>query len=274
MTTNRDFSHRRTKALGQNFLISQNVAQRILEFAKLDSNNDVVLEVGSGEGYLTRLLAKQAKEVIAVEIDPELAEQTKRSCEGQTNLRVLVADILKVEMPQCTKVVANLPYVISSPFTFHLISNRDKWTECILMFQKEFAERLYAPPGSGDYSRLSAGVQYFLTVEKLMAVSRRNFTPQPKVDSLVVRVRQKKPLPNVRPEQYLATTRGIFPYKNRTLRNALLIMLRKQQLAWDTISKELDIEKLAPRRVRTLAPSEIEVIAQKLRSKGWLEKES
>ncbi len=274
MTANRDSSRRRTKALGQNFLISPNVAQRIVEFANLDPGRDVVVEIGPGSGTLTQLLAKKAKEVIAIEIDPVLAEQTKKACEGYANLSIRVADILKTEFPQCTKVVANLPYVISSPFTFHLIANREKWTECILMFQKEFAERLYAAPGSGDYSRLSAGVQYYLMVEKLMAVSRRNFTPQPKVDSLVVRFRQKLPPPNVPPQQYLATTRGIFPYKNRTLRNALLLMLRKYDLTWEIIRNELDIEQLAARRVRTLTPSEIESITQKIATKGWLDKES
>ncbi len=274
MTANRDSSRRRTKAMGQNFLISPNVAQRIVEFANLDPEHDVVLEVGSGAGTLTQLLVKQAKEVIAVEIDPSLAEETKRACAGYANLKVLAADILKTEFPQCTKVVANLPYVISSPFAFHLISNRDKWTECILMFQKEFAERLYASPGSSDYSRLSAGIQYYLTVEKLMSVSRRNFTPQPKVDSLVVRFRQKIPFPGVPPDQFLTTTRGIFPYKNRTLRNALLLMLRKYQVSWESICRDLDVGNLAARRVRTLTPSEIEAITQKIAARGWLDKES
>ncbi len=266
-------SRRRTKALGQNFLISPNVAQRIVDLANLDPDRDVVVEIGPGAGTLTRLLVNKAKEVIAVEIDPVLAEQTKKTCAGHNNLRILVADILNAEFPQCTKVVANLPYSISSPFTFHLISNREKWTECILMFQKEFAERLYASPGSGDYSRLSAGVQYYLTVEKLMAVSRRNFTPQPKVDSLVVRFRQRSPFPSLPPDQFLATTRGIFPYKNRTLRNALLLMLRKRQASWETICRELAVENLAARRVRTLTPSEIESITQKIAAKGWLDKE-
>lgn len=274
MIPNRDYSRRRTKALGQNFLISANVAQRIVELANLDPVHDVVVEIGPGAGNLTQYLVKHAREVIAVEIDPNLAEQTKRACEGHGNLRVLVADILKTDFPPCTKVVANLPYVISSPLTFHLISNRERWTECILMFQKEFAERLYAPPGNSEYSRLSAGVQYYLTVEKLMSVSRRNFKPQPKVDSLVVRFRQKQAPPIVPPEQFLATTRAIFPYKNRTLRNALLISLRKYQLPWETLCRELDVENIAARRVRTLTPSEIEAIAQKLASKGWLDKES
>jgi 18S rRNA (adenine1779-N6/adenine1780-N6)-dimethyltransferase len=274
MTTNRDYSRRRTKALGQNFLISPNVAQRIVELANLDPDHDVVLEIGPGAGNLTRHLVKHAREVIAIEIDPDLAEQTKKACDGHGNLKVLVADILKTDFPPCTKVVANLPYVISSPLTFHLISNRRRWTECILMFQKEFAERLYAPPGNSEYSRLSAGVQYYLTVEKLMSVSRRNFTPQPKVDSLVVRFRQIQPPPKVPPEYFLATPRGIFPYKNRTLRNALLIMLRNHQLPWETLCRELDVGDIAARRVRTLTPPEIESIAQKLASKGWLDQES
>ncbi len=265
--------NRRTKALGQNFLISKNVAQRIVELANLDPDHDTVVEIGPGSGILTQWLAKKAKEVIAIEIDPDLAEQTKKACTEHVNVKILVGDILKIPFPSCSKVVANLPYVISSPLTFHLISNREKWTECVLMFQKEFAERLYAPPGSGEYSRLSAGVQYFLTVEKLMAVSRRNFAPQPKVDSLVVRFRQKTPSPPVPPEQFLATTRGIFPYKNRTLRNALLFMLRKFQIPWETICQELDVQHLAARRVRTLTPPEIESIAQKIAIKGWLTKE-
>jgi len=273
MNAKRDVSRRRIKALGQNFLVAQNVAQRIVELANLDPNNDVVLEIGPGAGHLTQFLVRHAKEVIAVEIDPALAEQTKMKCQGNPNLRVITADILRIELPKCTKVVANLPYSISSPITFFLISNLAKWNECILMFQKEFADRLYAPPGSANYSRLSAGVQYFLLVEKLMSVSRRNFTPQPKVDSVVVRFRQRIPAPKASPSTYLATTHGIFPYKNRTLRNAVQLMLRKYQLPWETICRELALEELAARRVRTLTPPEIEGIAEKMTRMGWIGKD-
>src|SRR5271157_318987 len=254
-------SPRRTKRLGQNFLIAQNVAHKIVDLANLDSAKDIVLEIGPGRGLLTQLLAEKANEVIAVEIDPEMVLETQASCAKFSNVTIIGGNILDIDWPPCTKIVANLPYAISSPVTFKLIAAWDKWEEAILMYQKEFADRLYAPPGSGVYSRLSAGVQYFLEVEKLMAVSRRNFNPQPKVDSVVVRFRKKDPVPTVPTATYLSTTQQIFPYKNKTLRNAVVLMLKNKQLFPDPSVIDLTLTPFAARRVRTLNPREIAELA-------------
>jgi 16S rRNA (adenine1518-N6/adenine1519-N6)-dimethyltransferase len=256
--------------LGQNFLVAQNVAERIVSLANLDPAYDVVLEIGPGRGLLTRLLAGAAKEVIAVEVDPEMASETRVTCAGKDNVTVVEGDILDIRWPPCTKVVANLPYSISSPVTFQLIASWDKWEEAVLMYQREFAERLDAPPGSNSYSRLSAGVEYFLEVERLMAVNRRNFQPQPRVDSLVVRLTKKTPRPELDPATYLAATQQIFPYKNKTLRNAVLFMMKKRESEVDSAQVDEELADYAARRVRTLAPPEIAELAKKLRALEWI----
>jgi len=169
--------------LGQNFLIDNNVAKREVEQAGITSD-DIVLEIGPGNGILTNLLAEKAKKVIAIEIDKELFN----NLDVPNNVELINADALKVDFDKLVfnKIVSNLPFQISSPVTF-------KFLECnfdlaVLIYQKEFADRMIAKPGSKNYSRLSVNVYYRAECEMLNVVSKNCFKPQPKVDSAVIRL--------------------------------------------------------------------------------------
>lgn len=169
--------------LGQNFLIDNNVAKREVEQAGITSD-DVVLEIGPGNGILTNLLAEKAKKVIAIEIDKELFN----NLDVPNNVELINADALKVDFKKLmfNKIVSNLPFQISSPATF-------KFLECnfdlaVLIYQKEFADRMIAKPKSKNYSRLSVNVYYRAECEMLNVVSKNCFKPQPKVDSAIIRL--------------------------------------------------------------------------------------
>lgn len=181
------------KKLGQNFLIDPNIAQLEINYANINKD-DIVLEVGPGRGILTNLLAKKAKKVIAIEIDKNLFESLKETL--PSNVILINNDILKINLkylPKFNKVVSNLPYWISSPFTFKLLEYN--FDLAILLYQKEFAERIVAKPGSKKYSRLSVNVYYKSKCSLLRIISKDVFYPVPKVDSAVVKLIPRKTSP-------------------------------------------------------------------------------
>jgi len=172
--------------LGQHFLIDPHVAQRQIHYAQL-SNDDVVLEVGPGKGVLTRLLADNAAQVVAVEKDKQLYQILNKTM--PSNVTLIHHDILDIDeygsgIGSFNKVVANLPYQISSPFTFWLLNK--SFERAVLMYQKEFAQRMVAQAGSKTYSRLSVAMYYFAHCRIRETVSRHCFHPEPEVDSCIV----------------------------------------------------------------------------------------
>ena len=176
--------------LGQNFLIDPNIAQLEVNWADV-KKNDIILEVGPGKGIITNILAKNVEKVIAIEIDKKLIESLKKNLPSNVNL--INSDILKLDfedLPKFNKVVSNLPYQISSPFTFKLL--KYKFDLAILVYQKEFAERIVAKPGSNKYSRLSVNVYYKSECIFLRTISRNAFYPIPKVDSAIVKLIPRK----------------------------------------------------------------------------------
>jgi 18S rRNA (adenine1779-N6/adenine1780-N6)-dimethyltransferase len=147
--------------------------------------------VGPGTGNLTQLLLQQAKKVIAIELDPRMvAELGKRFrySEYESKLQIIPGDVLAVKLPFFDICVANIPYQISSPLVFKLLAHRPTFRCAVLMFQKEFADRMVAKPGSEVYCRLSVNLQLMARVDHLMKVGRNNFKPPPKVESAVVRI--------------------------------------------------------------------------------------
>ena len=143
---------------GQHFLIDLSVADREVGYAKL-IKNDIVLEIGPGQGVITRLLAQKAKQVIAIEIDQRLVDKLKKTLPG--NVTLISGDALSVDfqtLPRFTKIVSNLPFEISSPITFKFLES--SFSRGILIYQKDFAKRLVALPGTKEYSRLTVGVSY------------------------------------------------------------------------------------------------------------------
>jgi len=187
---------RAKKALGQNFLVDGNVIDNIIKAANVGVDENV-LEVGPGRGALTALLAEKAAQVVAVEWDRELVPLLREGVGSKETVEVVHGDILRVDLPDLLtpvrqgrwKVVANLPYNISSQVLFKFIENRPLFSELILMLQKEVGERLLAPPSTKEYGILTVLCRLVFDIEKVFLVKPASFRPIPKVDSLVLRFR-------------------------------------------------------------------------------------
>lgn len=185
---------------------------------------DTVLEIGPGIGVLTFKLAELAEQVIAIELEPALAGYLEREAKsrGVTNIEIIRGDALAVELPSFTKVVSNLPYNISSPLLFRLLEQ--DFEDGVLMFQKEFAERLLAEPGTKRRGALTLNAGYHAEFTGLIDVPAHEFHPVPQVDSIVVGLK-KRPFPHeiVDIEMYLRLITIVFQHRRRTLRNGILM---------------------------------------------------
>ncbi len=203
----------------QHFLIDGNILRKIVDFASIEKDEDV-LEIGGGPGNLTELLARRARRVYTVEVDPALASLLEERFED-SNVTVIRGNALKVDLPRFDKVVANLPYSISSGVTFKLLKHEFKFG--ILMYQREFALRMVARTGEPDYSRLSVGVQYFACVELLMKVPPQAFAPPPQVESEVVKLTPRPAAYTVRDRDlFMGLVTAAFTGRRKRLRNALV----------------------------------------------------
>ncbi|HDQ05723.1 MAG TPA: ribosomal RNA small subunit methyltransferase A, partial [Candidatus Bathyarchaeota archaeon] len=171
------------KRLGQHFVVNSDILQRLVSCASL-TEDDVVLEVGAGLGFLTQLLSSKCKKVVAVEVDSKIVKILKAQLPDMPNVDLIEGDALKVSLPPFNKVVSAPPYSISSPLLFRLLERKFDWA--VLILQKEFAERLAASVGSKDYGRLTVTIYYRADVELLDYVPRTMFYPPPNVDSMMV----------------------------------------------------------------------------------------
>ena len=207
------------KSKGQHLLKNPTILSEIIHKSGIKST-DVVLEIGPGTGNLTMLLLDAAKKVIAIELDPRMVAQlTKRVgiSQYQNKLQLIQGDVLKQKLPFFDLCVANIPYQISSPIVFKLLSHRPLFRAAVLLIQREFAMRLIAKPGTEFYCRLSVNVQLLSKVEHIMKVSKKNFVPPPKVESSVVRIEPVHPLPQINFIEWDAMLRICFSRKNKTL---------------------------------------------------------
>jgi 18S rRNA (adenine1779-N6/adenine1780-N6)-dimethyltransferase len=212
------------KDLGQHILKNPGVASAIVQKAFL-KQSDHVLEVGPGTGNLTVLILKAAKAVTAVEMDPRMAAELTKRVQGTPEakrLKVMLGDVIKTALPHFDVCISNTPYQISSPLVFKLLSLPNPPRSAILMFQREFAMRLFAKPGEKLYSRLSVNVQMWAKVSHIMKVGKNNFNPPPLVESNVVRIEPKFPRPQIAYEEWDGLLRIAFVRKNRTLRASFL----------------------------------------------------
>ena len=208
--------------LGQNYLIDRNKRDQIIGYGDIDKD-DVVLEIGTGIGTLTIELARKAKKVIAIEQDENicriLAERLKK--EKIDNVELINEDALSINFPKFNKIVSNLPYQISSPITFKFLDY--DFDLAILMYQKEFADRMNGEVGSKNYSRLSAMLYFKCEVETLTHVSAESFIPKPKVDSTVVKLTPKdNQIEDIDFKTYSNFTKALFQHRNKKIRNALI----------------------------------------------------
>lgn len=210
-------------SIGQHFLKNPAVVDSIVAKGNLRPS-DTVLEIGPGTGNLTMRLLDSCKKLVAVEFDRRMVREVLKRAEGHKNeraLQVIQGDVLKVELPYFDVCVANLPYQISSPFLFKMLTHRPMFRSAVVMFQAEFANRLSAKPGSELYCRLSVNTQLLAKVENVLKVGRGNFRPPPKVDSIVVRIETKNPPPPINFVEWDGLVRTLFNRKHKTLRAIL-----------------------------------------------------
>jgi 18S rRNA (adenine1779-N6/adenine1780-N6)-dimethyltransferase len=208
------------KSLGQHILKNPLVVEQIIEKAALRPT-DIVLEIGPGTGNLTMKMLQRCKKVIAIEYDPRMVVELKKRVQGTeyaAKLQIIHEDFLKVDpLPFFNLCVANVPYQISSPIVFKLLSLENRFRCAVLMFQREFALRLVAKPGNELWSRLSANAQLLAKCDHLMKISKNSFRPPPKVDSSVVRIEPRNPPPPVNFKEWDGLTRICFNRKNKQL---------------------------------------------------------
>ncbi|TQS37184.1 hypothetical protein Golomagni_02350 [Golovinomyces magnicellulatus] len=229
--------------VGQHILKNPGVAEAIVAKAFLRPS-DTVLEVGPGTGNLTIRILEKASKVIAVELDPRMAAEVTKRVQGkpeQKRLEVLLGDVIKMDtLPRFDVCISNTPYQISSPLVFKLLSLPNPPRTSVLMFQREFAQRLTARPGDALYCRLSVNVQFWSKVTHIMKVGKNNFKPPPQVESSVVRIEPKlgSERPGVSWDEWDGMLRICFVRKNRTLRASwlgtkeVLALVEKNYRVW------------------------------------------
>jgi 16S rRNA (adenine1518-N6/adenine1519-N6)-dimethyltransferase len=259
------------KRLGQHFLVDRNILNKVIWAAQVEKE-DVVLEVGPGFGEMTFALARQAKRVIAIEIDSKLVAILNEKMKNYPNIEVVKSDILKVDFNQFLKkeghpikVVANLPYQVSTPLLFRFIESKETFSTFTLMLQKEVAERMVAPPGGKEYGPLSIFIQMFSDVLIRFFIKPSAFFPPPKVESAVVHmVWKEKPMIETNDEEWFKrVVKACFGYRRKTLVNAL----RHSELSLpESIELKMEAIGIDPRRrPETLTIQEYASLAKVLR---------
>jgi len=232
--TLRRFNLMPDKRLGQNFLINEPVVKSIIEAADL-RDDDVVLEIGSGTGIVTRELAARVQEVFACEFSRGLMTALQDELKEFSNIRYIQADALTIDIKQLAsggklKVVANLPYYITTPIITMLLEAKEHISLIILMMQHEVGMRILSEPGHKEYGSFSIFVNYHSRVERVRRVSHGCFFPQPQVDSAILRLYPLNTPPvQVRDEvMFFQLSRAAFGQRRKTLRNALFPVLGEQ----------------------------------------------
>jgi 16S rRNA (adenine1518-N6/adenine1519-N6)-dimethyltransferase len=253
-----------SKKLGQNFLVDEAVVDDIVRAAAV-SASDTVLEIGPGIGTLTQGLAETGAEVVTVELDRRLIDVMGKTLSGYSNVRIIHGDILKLNISReitakTFKVVANLPYYITTPIVMGLLEQRLPIEVLVTMVQKEVAERMVAPPGGKDYGALSVAVQYYTEPTIMFHVPPTAFIPAPKVESAVIRclVRREPPVPVKDEKRFFRIVRAAFAQRRKTLANNLKAAGIVDQDVKDILA-EAGIDGM--RRGETLSLAEFAAIA-------------
>ncbi|MFP3870946.1 MAG: 16S rRNA (adenine(1518)-N(6)/adenine(1519)-N(6))-dimethyltransferase RsmA [Syntrophobacteria bacterium] len=273
------------RSLGQHFLIHQATAEKIAA-AVCPGPGDVVVEIGSGLGALTVPLSRSGARVVAVEIDPRLADflgQQLRAVSSSGLVSIECTDVLQLDLPELCrrfhrklKIVGNLPYNISSPVLFKLMAESDSIQQAVLMLQDEVAERLLAAPGGRDYGILSVMVAYHSEASRFTRLKASQFYPPPRVDSTVVRLCFRPcPLePRVNADWLLRVVKAAFGYRRKTVRNSLLTS-KRADFPGELLDAALEEAGVDPgRRPESLSLQEFLNLAQALQTSSLTRKES
>ena len=268
------------KSFGQNFLTDTNILQKIVDTAEIDDRVNVI-EIGPGIGALTEFLAERAAEVMAFEIDHRLVPILADTLRDFDNVTVVNEDILKVDLAQYIqnfknpelpiKVVANLPYYITTPILMHLIESGIPFSEFVVMMQKEVADRISAQPNTKAYGSLSIAVQYYMTAKVAFIVPRTVFVPAPNVDSAILKmVRRPEPAVAVEDESFFfKVSKASFTHRRKTLWNNLTGYFGKTEEVKEKLIKALDRAGLSPSvRGEALGLAEFASLADALKGQG------
>jgi len=286
----REMNIRLDKKRGQCYLIDENIANFIIKEVEIDENKDIILEIGSGLGTLSDSLVKRGKKVYLIDNDEKITkflythlmsnykvELIKFSSdpidfEQFSDMKGIIinGDAIKIPFPVVTKIVGNIPYQISAPLIFKIIDSWDvnNLKKCILMVQDDFANRLIAKVNSKNYSRISAAVGLYLNIKKIKIVSSSCFFPKPHVTSVIIELTAKNSLLADSPENlyrkdYLSFLRGVFPFKNKSLRNAISFFLKNNENAanqfkyFNKIIKNLELYPFINRKLRRFSPQQL-----------------
>ena len=259
------------KHLGQNFLVNPETLKIILDAGAV-TGSDTVIEIGAGLGCLTEMVAQHAERVIAVEVDELLYNALASQFSTNSRVQLLNADILKLEinsllshgtgtMPPTFKVIANLPYSITTPILWKLLAHHKQIHSCVLMMQKEVAERIVAGPGGKVYGALTIGVGYYAEATLITTLSPDNFYPAPKVDSALLRLEMRKtPKVTVENEEFFfKVVRTAFRTRRKMLKNALV---RGKFSSEEVLAAAFEELGIAPqRRAETLDITEFAALA-------------
>lgn len=268
------------KSFGQNFLTDTNILQKIVDTAEIDKKVNVI-EIGPGIGALTEFLAESAAEVMAFEIDDRLVPILADTLRDFDNVTVVNQDILKVDLAQYIaefknpdlpiKVVANLPYYITTPILMHLIESGIPFSEFVVMMQREVADRISAQPNTKSYGSLSIAVQYYMTAKVAFIVPRTVFVPAPNVDSAILKmVRRDQPAVEVQDEKFFfKVSKASFVHRRKTLWNNLTSCFGKSEETKDKLTAALERADLSPSvRGEALSLEEFARLADALKTEG------
>lgn len=218
-----------SKKFGQNFIFDKNLLNAIIDDSGIDKNDDV-LEIGPGAGTLTSVIAKKAKKVVSYEIDKTLEPVLKENLKGVNNSKIVFEDALACDIKKIEshfdgeyKIVANLPYYITTPLIFKFIKETKKVKSMCIMVQKEVGERLVAKAKDKEYGAISAVLEFYGDVKILRQVPRRMFVPSPNVDSCIVQINFVKDKYLANPKTYEAVVKSAFANRRKTLVNNLSV---------------------------------------------------
>lgn len=267
------------KALGQHFLLHPHLARRIVAALQL-TPQDLVVEIGPGLGALTVFLAREARRVVALELDPRLAAYLKEELFANSpQVNIVCQDILKFDLLRLSRevgaplaVVGNLPYQITSPLLFKLAAEKAALSRAVLMLQQEVGDRLLATPGTKDYGVLSVLLQYHFHLASLFSLGPGNFYPPPQVTSVVVRLTPREPKPRAQDSEWFArVVKAAFASRRKTLRNTLASRRNPLGLPPAAVLAALSAQGLDPnRRGESLSLEQFVNLANEL----WLRKGS
>ena len=268
------------KSFGQNFLTDTNILQKIVDTDEIDKNVNVI-EIGPGIGALTEFLAESAAEVMAFEIDDRLVPILADTLRDFDNVTVVNQDILKVDLAQYIaefknpdlpiKVVANLPYYITTPILMHLIESGIPFSEFVVMMQREVADRISAQPNTKAYGSLSIAVQYYMTAKVAFIVPRTVFVPAPNVDSAILKmVRRDQPAVEVQDEKFFfKVSKASFVHRRKTLWNNLTSHFGKSEETKAKLTAALEQAELSPSvRGEALTLADFARLADALKEQG------